>query len=226
MKRNIFLGLISICLSHAFAAEVIQKSANSASVMNDPKTGKVLSDLRTKFLGLKTYKINFNFEYVNQQEKKTDNTQGVYTAQGEKFSLITADREVFCDGKTVWTFSKKDKELQIAAYRGKNKFTSPISLVQNFEKEYYYHFKEEEAPQKNQKVIELTPIDKKKPIFKIDLVVDIAKKTILYSKIYEKSGIRQIFKISQVIENPVVADGDFIGDIAKYPKDTEVVDLR
>lgn len=204
----------------------MQKTANTAALMNDPKTGKILSDLRTKFMGFKTYKINFSFEYVDQHEKKTENMQGTYTSQGEKFSLITVEREVYCDGKTVWTYSVKDKELQIAAYKGKNKFTSPITLVQNFEKEYFYHFKDEEAPQKNQKIIELTPIDKKKPIFKIDLIVDPAKKTILYSKIYEKSGIRQIFKINQVLENPAVTDNDFICNPAKYPKDIEIVDLR
>jgi outer membrane lipoprotein-sorting protein len=226
MKGSIVLLVISICLLYTFTAEATQKSVSSASVMNDSKTGKILSDLRTKFLGLKTYKINFNFEYVDQQDKKKENTQGVYTAQGEKFSLITAEREVFCDGKTVWTLSVKDKELQIANYKGKNKFTSPITMVQNFEKEYFYHFKEEETPQKNQRVIELTPIDKKKPIFKIDLIVDIAKKTILYSKIYEKSGIRQIFKISQLIENPAVSENDFVCNPAKYSKDIEVVDLR
>lgn len=223
--RKILSVCLLLVLGYTWVAAQ-QKSSNPSSVMNDPKSGKILSDLRSKFMAYKSYKINFSFEYSDQQEKKKENMQGTYTSQGEKFTLITGDKEVYCDGKVVWTYSIPGKELQIANYKGKNKFISPISLVQNFEKEYYYHFKEEESVQKNQKIIELTPIDKKKPIFKIDLIVDVVKKSIVYSKIYEKSGVRQIFKINQVQENPVLSDNDFVCNTSKYPKDIEIVDLR
>ena len=203
-----------------------QKVKNNTISMNDPKAGKILVEIRNKLANYKSYKIDFSFEYKDIKESKPQTIACSYFSAEPKFKLLMQDKDVFCDGHTIWTYSPLNKEVQINHYKGQNKFESPISLIQNFEKEYFYHFKENEIVKKNQVVIELTPIDKKKPIFKIDLVIDTEKKFLLYSKIYEKSGVRQIFKINQIQENIIFKDSEFVFNPSNYAKDIEIVDLR
>ncbi|MBK7959177.1 MAG: hypothetical protein IPK03_14430 [Bacteroidetes bacterium] len=79
-------------------------------------------------------------------------------------------------------------------------------MIENFDKEYYYQFKPNETPAKDQVIIELIPLDKKKPMFKIDLIIDVKKNRVVYSKLYEKSGVRQEFTINQFQENIALED--------------------
>jgi outer membrane lipoprotein carrier protein len=71
----------------------------------------------------------------------------------------------------------------------------------------------------------LTPVDKTKNIFKIYAYVDKAAKTILFTKMLEKSGNKYIYTINSLNGNVQLSDASFVFDKTKYPG-VEEVDLR
>jgi outer membrane lipoprotein-sorting protein len=73
--------------------------------------------------------------------------------------------------------------------------------------------------------IELTPIDKSKPFFKVLLNIDKKSQTISSTKIYEKTGNIYMYEISNMNTTSMVSDAQFLFDAKKYPG-VEVVDLR
>ncbi|MEI9934743.1 MAG: outer-membrane lipoprotein carrier protein LolA [Ferruginibacter sp.] len=73
--------------------------------------------------------------------------------------------------------------------------------------------------------IELTPIDKTKPYFKVLVYVDKVSKLISSSKIFEKTGDRYTYSMSNMKTNAVINDEQFTFDAKNYPG-VEVVDLR
>ena len=76
---------------------------------------------------------------------------------------------------------------------------------------------------KKMKEVELTPVDKTKPFFKVLLYVD--KSAINTTKIFEKNGSRYTYSTSSFKPNVVIADATFVFDAKKYPG-VEVIDLR
>jgi outer membrane lipoprotein-sorting protein len=73
--------------------------------------------------------------------------------------------------------------------------------------------------------IELTPIDKSKPFFKVLLNIDKKNQTVSSTKIFEKSGNVYWYEISNMNTTTLVSDAQFLFDAKKYPG-VEVVDLR
>ena len=73
--------------------------------------------------------------------------------------------------------------------------------------------------------IELTPIDKSKPFFKVLVDVDKATQTIRQTKVFEKNGNRYTYSIVTMATNGALPDALFVFDTKQHPK-VEVVDLR
>ena len=60
--------------------------------------------------------------------------------------------------------------------------------------------------------IELTPIDKTKPFFKVLVYVDKATSNIVSSKVFEKNGNHYIYKITNMKTNTTLPDSLFTFD--------------
>jgi outer membrane lipoprotein carrier protein len=69
------------------------------------------------------------------------------------------------------------------------------------------------------------PPNKKLSYFKIDVSIDEATLQIVESKIYEKSGVRYVYKITKQTPNTTTTADSFTFDAKKYPG-VKVVDLR
>jgi outer membrane lipoprotein-sorting protein len=78
---------------------------------------------------------------------------------------------------------------------------------------------------KTYQVIELTPIDKTKPFFKVLIEVDKASKVIASTRVFEKNGNRYLYAISNMSTSTILPDDSFIFSTKKYPG-VEVIDLR
>jgi outer membrane lipoprotein-sorting protein len=91
---------------------------------------------------------------------------------------------------------------------------------------YSYQIKEKKALQgKNVTVIELAPMNHKVSFFKIDVGIQDGTNDLLESKVYEKSGVRYIYKIDKLNTGNTLNDDYFIFDTKKY-QNIKVVDLR
>ena len=73
--------------------------------------------------------------------------------------------------------------------------------------------------------MELTPIDKTKPFFKLLLEVDKSTKVIMSTRVFEKTGNRYLYAINSFSTNTAIPDDSFTYSVKKFPG-VEMIDLR
>jgi len=195
--------------------------------VNDPEAKKVLDAVSTKFKTFKTVKAQFSLLIENAAGKSLGNKTGTVYMKGNKYRISVTGQDIFCDGGNVSTYEKSTNEVTITKLDPTVNTLTPQKLFTNFyDKDFLYKLNgEKKVKGKAVQEIELTPIDKSKPFFKVLLYIDKAASTISSAKLFEKTGNRFTFSVSGMTTNAAVTDDQFIFDAKKYPG-VEVVDLR
>ena len=147
--------------------------------------------------------------------------------KGVKYRVTITGQDIFCDGVTIWTYDKAAKEVQISTLDNSSGSITPQKLFTNFyDKDFLFVLNPDvKKDGKIYQVIELTPIDKTKPFFKVLIEVDKASKVIASTRVFEKNGNRYLYAISNMSTSAVLPDDSFIFSAKKYPG-VEVIDLR
>jgi outer membrane lipoprotein-sorting protein len=203
-------------------------NAQTASLgKSDPEAKKVLDAVSAKFKTFKTLKGNFTLEAKDATGKTQGKKTGVVYMKGVKYRVTITGQEIFCDGKNVWTYDKGANEVQVSEFDNSSGSITPQKLFTNFyDKDFLYKLNGEKAVAgKTIQEIELTPTDKSKPFFKVLLGVDKGSKMITSTTIFEKSGNRYTYAMSNLATNTAIGDETFAFDAKKYPG-VEVIDLR
>ena len=192
----------------------------------DKKAKDILSGVSSKYRSYKSMKADFSYTLENPTAKIKETQSGSIVLSGAKYRLAIAGQEVICDSKTIWTYMKEAKEVQVNTVDPTEGGIKPNEIFTMYEKGFLYKFVDEKkVAGKLQQNIELTPTDKSKNFFKIKLTVDEASKQIVKSVIFEKTGNRYTYAIKEFTPNYAVNAGTFMFDVKKYPG-VEVVDLR
>ena len=199
----------------------------SAQGKNDPDAKKILDAVSTKFKSFKTVLAKFNLKIENAAGKVQGSKSGVVNLKGTKYRISVTGQEIYSDGNTTWTYDKAGNEVQINKVDRSAGTITPQKMFTNFyDKDFLY--KTNPAVKIGGKMlqeIELTPIDKSKPFFKVLVAVDNVTKTIKQTKVFEKNGNRYTYSVVSMQTNTNLPDALFVFDAKKYPK-AEVVDLR
>ncbi len=147
--------------------------------------------------------------------------------KGMKYKVAITGQEIICDGKTVWTYDKSANEVQISTLDNSAGNITPQKLFTNFYDKDFLYVQNEDIKKANKtyQVVELTPIDKTKPFFKVLIEVDKAASSIASTKVFEKNGNRYTYAVNSMSTNAAMADDTFVFDPKKYPG-VEVIDLR
>ena len=224
MKKLILLVLPAILTSHfAFAQK-------------DTDAQKILNAVSKKYRSYDLLKADFTFTLEDQQNNMKNTQVGTLISRPKvnKFKVIiynpedktTVAQEIISDGKSQWTYIKKDKEVELNdADHGDNSL-NPAQMFTIYEHGYKYLYAgEQKVDGKLCQVIDLTPEDSKKPFFKVRLSIDKAKKLIYSALIFDKSGSRYTYVIRTFTPNPKLPESIFSFDKKDYPG-IEVVDLR
>lgn len=192
----------------------------------DKKAKDILSGVSSKYRSYKSMKADFSYTLENPTAKIKETQAGTIILSGAKYRLAIAGQEVICDGKTIWTYMKEAKEVQVNSVDPAEGGIKPNEIFTMYEKGFLYKYVDEKkVGGKVQQNIELTPTDKTKNFFKIKLTVDKASKQIVKSVIFEKTGNRYTYAIKEFMPNFAINAGTFMFDAKKYPG-VEVVDLR
>ena len=194
---------------------------------NDPEAKKVLDAVSAKFKTFKTVKGNFSLEVRDANGKVQGTKKGTVYMKGTKYRVSITGQEIFCDGKNIWTYDKSANEVQVSAFDQNGSSITPQKLFTNFyDKDFLYKLNGDKTlAGKSVQEIELTPVDKSKPFFKVLLGVDKVSRMITSTQIFEKNGNRYTYSMSNVATNAAIGDDMFLFDVKKYPG-VEVVDLR
>jgi outer membrane lipoprotein carrier protein len=217
--------ILTIIVLVVFGTNVIAQTKPVSA--NDPEAKKVLDAVSAKFKTFKTVKGNFTLEVKDGNGKIQGTKKGSVSMKGTKYRVNITGQEIYCDGKNIWTYDKGANEVQVAVFDQSGSMITPQKLFTNFyDKDFLYKMNDDKkVGTKVYQEVELTPVDKSKPFFKVVLGIDKATKMIVSTQIFEKNGNRYTYSMSNVATNTAIADDTFVFDTKKYPG-VEVVDLR
>jgi outer membrane lipoprotein-sorting protein len=215
--------LFSILLLTGFTALAQPKGMGK----NDLDAKKILDGVSAKFRSFKTITAKFNLKIENSAGKVQGTKSGIVNLKGTKYRINVTGQEIFSDGNTTWTYDKSSNEVQINKVERSATTITPQKMFTNFyDKDFLYKTNPDvKVGAKIMQEIELTPIDKSKPFFKVLVHVDKASQTIRETKVFEKNGNRYTYSVTSMKTNTGLPDALFVFDAKKYPK-VEVVDLR
>ena len=219
-------SLIMLSVMLTLSTHVVAQSAKGLG-KSDPEAKKILDAVSAKFKTFKSVKANFSLAIENASGKNQGTKTGNVQMKGAKYKVTLNGQEIFCDGKTIWTLDKAANEVQITTLDNSSGSITPQKLFTNFyDKDFLYMLSEEKkVGAKTVQVVELTPVDKSKPFFKVLVEVDKAAKTLMSTKVFEKNGNRYTYAVSGMNTSGDIPDNVFLFDAKKFPG-VEVIDLR
>ena len=206
-------------------ALLLMASLHPAFAQNDPKAKAILDGMTKKVKSLKTIKASFVLNITGAKIK--DTKKGTISLKGEKYHVELAGQEIICDNKTIWTYNKEAKEVQINNFDPSEQSMSPAKLLTNsYDKDYKYSYKGEKKEKgKTLDIIEVTPKDNNSKASKVELMIDRASSIVASGNIWEKNGNKIEYIISNFTADKNIPDA-FFGWDAKAHAGVEVVDLR
>lgn len=189
---------------------------------NDKKATSILDEVSAKTKSFKSIKIEFTYAMDNDKQKVHDKFNGSLLSKGDKYKLTAAGQDVISDGKTIWTYLKEAKEVQINDVSGNDESFTPTKLLSGYSNDFKPKFIEEKG---NDQFIELYPIKKGKSFTKVQLTIDKSKKQISRFVIFDKSGSTFSYIVNKFITDQVIPDAVFTFNKADHPG-VEINDMR
>lgn len=223
LKREVISFLVLLLGACQFASA--QKVTSFGQSGSDAKA--ILDAASKKFKSYRSAKADFLLKVLTTDNKVLDTKKGIILLKGNQFNVKLAGQEIFCDGKTIWTYNKETKEVQVNNYQPKPGSISPESLFKDFyDKDFLYRLSATSSYHNRPAyVIDMTPFDKSKPYFKVILLIDKQTKNVVSTEIFEKGGNRYTYEVEKFIPNATSSESDFVFNKAAHPG-VDVVDLR
>jgi outer membrane lipoprotein-sorting protein len=218
------------CLSLFLFIALYSFSQNPAT---DPQAASLLQKVSEKYKSYKNVSADFklviqrpNLKPEESDKKYTDTLRGKILLEGTKFNISIKEQQIICDGKNIWTYLPEEKEIQVNYFEETDDIFSPSKIFSLYKEGSLYQIKEKVTVNgKNLTVIELSPSNKKVSYFKIDVSIDESTLQIVETKIYQKNGVRYVYKLTKQASNVPTREDSFSLDTKKYPG-VKVVDLR
>ena len=216
----IVLSLMILCVT---AAAQVPKAMGKS----DAEAKKVLDAVSAKFKTFKSVKASFALKIENAAGKVQGTKAGTVMMKGVKYNVSITGQEIFCDGATIWTYDMAANEVQVSTLDNSSGSITPQKLFTNFyDKDFLFMLNPDVTKAgKTYQVVELTPVDKTKPFFKVVIEVDKASKVIMSTRVFEKNGNRYLYAINSMATTATIPDDSFAFNLKKYPG-VEVIDLR
>jgi outer membrane lipoprotein-sorting protein len=223
MKKIILYTLLLVAtISQAFAQK-------------DKQARAILNAMSEKYHGYNTIKSDFTFTIQDQQNNVQQSQDGTLLIQAKtnKYKLTlynegsknVVQEEITSNGKDQWTFTPKDKEVQLNKAENSEAAFNPAQIFTIYEKGFKYLYTGDETLKGHLcQVIDLTP-ENEKEFFKVRLWVDKVKKQLYSVMIFDKNGGRFIYTIKTFTPNVPAPEGTFTYDAKAHPG-IELVDLR
>jgi outer membrane lipoprotein-sorting protein len=222
--------------SYIIYALLFISTVTTAFAQKDEQAKAILSQVSSKYKTYDVIKTNFVYTLESPQANVKETQTGVLIAKSKsnKFKVTlftkgktpTVAQELISNGKEQWTYLKKDNEVQLNNVSGNDETLNPAHIFTIYEKGFkYFYTGEEKKDGIACQVIDMSPTDTKKSIFKVRLYIDKAKKQIYSALLFDKNGNRYTYTMQTFLPNFKTGDEVFAFDVKAHPG-VEVVDLR
>src|SRR5258708_13249325 len=204
MKKLLIFPLLTLITTYSIAQKSVEKDAAAKAILN-----KVSEKYRT----YDAVKTDFDFTLDNAQASVKETQTGTLLARSKanKFRVTiyrpgTAAKpdiaqEIISDGKTQWTYLKKDNEVQINNVDNSGQGLNPAQIFTIYEHGYKYIYNgDTKIGGKVYQEIDLTPEDINKSFFKVRLWIDKVKKQIFPALVFDKNGNHYTFTLPTFVQ--------------------------
>ena len=113
---------------------------SSAFVTVDKEANRILDKVSRNYKSYKSIKAAFKIKILNKQDKSAQTEKGTLFVKGKKFKVEMDGQDIYCDGKTMWTYLKDANEVQISTYNPKNNDINPSEIFTVYEKGFLSKF--------------------------------------------------------------------------------------
>lgn len=187
---------------------------------------EVLDKLSAKAKTYKTITSDFTSTLNNQKAGVNQTTNGSVKIKGSKYYVNLGDYQIWCDGKTVWNYSKADNSVTIDDLADvKDGGFDPSEMFTIWEKNFKHEMKNANATVDGASVyqIALNPNDpKNKSYHTILLNIDKTKMEVSKVEVKTRENATISYKIKNFKTNTEVPDTDFTFSKSKFPGVEEV----
>ncbi|MFT5165522.1 MAG: outer membrane lipoprotein-sorting protein [Saprospiraceae bacterium] len=198
---------------------------------SDPEAKAILDKTQKLYNSYKSMEVDFTLTIEVPQEDP-EIQKGEIVQFGDKSRLKLPGFLIICDGKTVWTHLKKNKQVQISNFEvleeGSEEFLSPKDFLKMYERGDFYYVLMNEAYEGKTPIqqIEFKPKDNDSEYSKMRLTINKNNSQMMRVKVFNKDGTRFTLAIDQLKSNQTYTDATFKLDLKSLPEDIEVEDLR
>jgi len=191
----------------------------------DSKAKSILDKTSEKTKSYQSINATFEFTIQNDGAGLKETSKGTLILQKDKYKLSFNGIEIFCDGKTQWTYIKEAQEVTISEPGTDDESINPATIFTIYEKGYKNTYLGEFTNgQKKTYKIELIPIEPKE-FSRLIIEIDQATYQILNAKMFGKDENVYEIKVGSMITNNNYDVSTFSFDPKKNPK-VEIVDMR
>ncbi len=187
----------------------------------DEKAKAVLDKVSAKTNAYKSIILTFELTISGNGFETPLVENGKAYLDGDKYKVELKDQDIYCDGVTLTTHLKEDKECytsKVADQTGEDAIM-PSELLTIWEKGYKYEYVKE-TTYKGVAVhhINLYPKDAAKSKFTaIILKIDMAKNEVISVLIKGKDGVNMKYDLTKFEKNVTIPSTTFVFDKAKNP---------
>ncbi|MFB1012442.1 MAG: outer membrane lipoprotein carrier protein LolA [Bacteroidia bacterium] len=216
-KILILLSIFSLVIANPF---------NSVSETQDNKSNEILNKLSKTYKTYKSVKASFTVTIYNKKSNTKVRQTGQLYQKGKKFRVNMSGQEIYCDGKTIWTYIDGANEVQVSKFDAKSMDINPSEIFTIYEKGFVHKYGGQKVVgTKTLDIVELIPTDKSKGYFKVKLGIDKLANKVKEMVVYSKNGLETTYAINELDANVPINDSYFKFNTRDKPG-VIVIDLR
>ena len=205
---------------------VIANPFNSVSETQDNKSNEILNKLSKTYKTYKSVKASFTVTIYNKKSNTKVRHTGQLYQKGKKFRVNMSGQEIYCDGKTIWTYIDGANEVQVSKFDAKSMDINPSEIFTIYEKGFVHKYGGQKVVgTKTLDIVELIPTDKSKGYFKVKLGIDKLANKVKEMVVYSKNGLETTYDINKLDANVPINDSYFKFNTKDKPG-VIVIDLR
>ncbi|MEX6625890.1 outer membrane lipoprotein carrier protein LolA [Tenacibaculum pacificus] len=204
-------------------------SLNTIAQNTSSEAKNLLDEVSTKMGAYTNMVIDFNSSLINKEAGIINDPpiRGEITLSGEKYNLNYLGNNFVFDGKKLAVINKEEKEVTVSDndLDEEDGFIYPSKLLTFYKEGYNFSIgKLKNNNGRKVQFIDLTPIDSKSDIIKVQLGIDAKTKHIYKLVQIGSNGAETTFTITKFKSNQPISTNLFSFDKEKYLKQGYFID--
>jgi outer membrane lipoprotein carrier protein len=216
MKKSFILGSILFLITSCLNAQ------------QDPDAKKILDRVSEKNRQYSTIQVKFEFSIENRRDNRKSSTTGQLKIKGNKYYMESMGTQVYCDGKTMWSYAEDNNEVTISEpdTSSDDFIENPALIFDFYNREFKYHLVGESRLDAGWMYeIDLFPKNLDQPYSRFKIYIKRDADELYMVKAVGKDGVDYAAYIKNPKYNEPLSDDTFIFKPEKY-KGVEIVDMR